>query len=200
MQLFFFLMPSTAEAQLSQLDNAPGYPLMLLKLVSEASVDPVTRQGAAVTFKNFVRKHWVRVSGQWRDARSSLERHLQTNEAEVSADDRAAVKTYIVSLLLSAPPLLQKQLSDALSIIRFVARLHTFCSESYALYRSGADFPAKWPTLLPVRLRSVRGKSLTLLQEMLQKVSSGDFAIIKGVLATLHSIFKRYLLRYLQVA
>lgn len=52
--------PAPAEAQLLQLDPMPGYPIALLRLVQEPAVDVLTRQGAAITFKNFIRRRWVR--------------------------------------------------------------------------------------------------------------------------------------------
>lgn len=61
--------------------------------------------------------------------------------------------------MLKAPASIQKQLSDAISII------------------GKHDFPRKWPQLI---------------DEMVEKFSTGDFYVINGVLHTAHSLFKRY--------
>lgn len=69
------------------------------------------------------------------------------------------MKTLIVALMLKSPTALQKQLSDAVSII------------------GKYDFPKKWPQLI---------------DEMVEKFTTGDFNVINGVLQTAHSLFKRY--------
>lgn len=61
--------------------------------------------------------------------------------------------------MLHSPDSIQKQLSDAVSII------------------GKYDFPNKWPELI---------------DQMVEKFSTGDFHIINGVLHTAHSLFKRY--------
>lgn len=69
------------------------------------------------------------------------------------------MKSFIVALMLKAPSSIQKQLSDAVSII------------------GKHDFPKKWPQLI---------------DEMVEKFSTGDFHVINGILQTAHSLFKRY--------
>lgn len=48
----------------------------------------------------------------------------------ISESDRTAVKSFIVTLMLTSPEAIQKQLSDAISII------------------GKSDFPNKWPELI----------------------------------------------------
>lgn len=47
---------------------------------------------------------------------------MQRKEADVSEGDRREIKTYILTLMLKAESLLQKQLSDALAMIRYAMR------------------------------------------------------------------------------
>ena len=49
----------------------------------------------------------------------------------IHPQDRATIKTLIVSLMLKSPESIQRQFSDAVSII------------------GKSDFPDKWPTLIP---------------------------------------------------
>ncbi len=63
--------------------------------------------------------------------------HLINNyfqKESISANDRQQIKANIVTLLLTSPPVLQKQLSSSLELI------------------SESDFPAEWSNLLPVRV------------------------------------------------
>lgn len=39
-----------------------GFPILLLKVISDDSVDQTVRMAGAVYFKNYVKRHWVRVS------------------------------------------------------------------------------------------------------------------------------------------
>lgn len=78
---------------------------------------------------------------------------------KISANDRQAIKYSISELMLTSPEKIQRQLSDAISLI------------------SVEDFPDKWPDLLV---------------GMVERMKSGNFHIINGVLRTAHSIFKRY--------
>lgn len=52
--------------------------------------------------------------------------------SKINEDDRVAIKQNIVELMLKSPESLQKQLSDAISII------------------GREDFPAKWENLIEV--------------------------------------------------
>lgn len=82
-------------------------------------------------------------------------------------EERAKIKEHIVELMLRAPPKIQAQISEALSII------------------SSHDFPAKWLDLLP-QLVSKMGAA------MAQAPGSLDLAVLTGVLQTANSIFKRF--------
>lgn len=73
------------------------------------------RVAGAVTFKNYVKRNW-KVEEDAVD--------------KIHHSDRDTVKQFIISLMLKAPESIQRQLSDAVSII------------------GREDFPAKWPNLI----------------------------------------------------
>jgi len=64
----------------------------------------------------------------------SLLKSLPLQTDQISSNDRQTIKNSIVDLMVTVPPAVQRQLSEALSII------------------SESDFPSKWENLLPVRL------------------------------------------------
>ncbi|EDQ90557.1 uncharacterized protein MONBRDRAFT_35084 [Monosiga brevicollis MX1] len=71
------------------------------------------RQLAAINFKNFVRQQW------------------DNEDSAVSAEDRQAIKSQIIDLMLVSPEALQVQLSESIAKIAL------------------CDFPENWQTLLP---------------------------------------------------
>uniref|UniRef100_A0A8D3DNW8 Exportin-2 n=1 Tax=Scophthalmus maximus TaxID=52904 RepID=A0A8D3DNW8_SCOMX len=103
-----------AEKFLESVEGNQNYPLLLLTLL-EKSQDNVIRVCAAVTFKNYIKRNW---------------RIVEDEPNKISDTDRTAVKANIINLMLSSPEQIQKQLSDAISII------------------GREDFPQKWPDLL----------------------------------------------------
>lgn len=78
---------------------------------------------------------------------------------KIHGEDRIAIKRLIINLMLHSPEAIQKQLSDAVSVI------------------GKNDFPKLWPELI---------------DQMVEKFTTGDFHVINGVLHTAHSLFKRY--------
>ncbi|KAI9480792.1 MAG: importin, partial [Benjaminiella poitrasii] len=77
------------------------FPILLLKLISDDSVDQTLRMAGAVYFKNYIKRHW-------------------DNEGEVdkiAEQDRLEIKNQIVQLMITVPEKLQLQISDALSLI-----------------------------------------------------------------------------------
>ncbi|KAG9332670.1 hypothetical protein JZ751_014768 [Albula glossodonta] len=103
-----------AEKFLESVEGSQNYPILLLTLL-EKSQDNVIRVCAAVTFKNYIKRNW---------------RIVEDEPNKISEPDRTAIKANIVNLMLSSPEQIQKQLSDAISII------------------GREDFPQKWPDLL----------------------------------------------------
>ncbi|KAG0191747.1 importin-alpha export receptor [Apophysomyces sp. BC1034] len=91
-----------AEQQLAAVEIQQGFPLLLLKLISDENVDQTLRFAGALFFKNYVKRHWV----------------PDTEEAnKITLQDRTEIKSQIVQLMISVPEKLQLQISDALSII-----------------------------------------------------------------------------------
>uniref|UniRef100_A0A5F9DM70 Exportin-2 n=1 Tax=Oryctolagus cuniculus TaxID=9986 RepID=A0A5F9DM70_RABIT len=103
-----------AEKFLESVEGNQNYPLLLLTLL-EKSQDNVIKVCASVTFKNYIKRNW---------------RIVEDEPSKICEADRVAIKANIVHLMLSSPEQIQKQLSDAISII------------------GREDFPQKWPDLL----------------------------------------------------
>ncbi|CAJ0923093.1 unnamed protein product [Ranitomeya imitator] len=103
-----------AEKYLESVEANLNYPLLLLTLV-ERSQDNVIKVCSSVTFKNYIKRNW---------------RVIEDEPNKICETDRVAIKANIVNLMLSSPEQIQKQLSDAISII------------------GREDFPQKWPDLL----------------------------------------------------
>uniref|UniRef100_A0A4W5QZE5 Exportin-2 n=1 Tax=Hucho hucho TaxID=62062 RepID=A0A4W5QZE5_9TELE len=103
-----------AEKFLESVEGNQNYPILLLTLL-EKSQDNVIRVCSAVTFKNYIKRNW---------------RIIEDEPNKISDPDRTTIKANIVNLMLSSPEQIQKQLSDAISII------------------GREDFPMKWPDLL----------------------------------------------------
>ncbi|RWS29395.1 exportin-2-like isoform X1, partial [Leptotrombidium deliense] len=138
-----------AEKYLISVETTRNYPILLLQLIDKQEVDFVIRIAASITFKNFVKRHWV-VDEDGND--------------KISAEDRVTVKNLIIGLMLKSEEQIQRQLSDAVSII------------------GREDFPDKWPNLL--------NEMIAQMEASLR--GGGDFRIINGILQTCHSLFKRY--------
>ena len=131
----------------------PGFPMLLMRLLASEGSDAAVRQGAAVTFKNLVKNNWVEKEADVVGAPAPY---------SVAAGEKEQVRAMLVGLMLGAPRLVQAQLSEALSIV------------------SAADFPDRWPGLLP---------------ELIQRMGTPgarDFNAVVGVLTTANTIFKRY--------
>ncbi|CAG9570956.1 unnamed protein product [Danaus chrysippus] len=104
-----------AEKFLEGVEVNQNYAILLLHLIDKETADPTIRVAAAVTFKNYIKRNWpVDEDGVDR----------------IHASDRATIKTLIVSLMLKSPEAIQRQFSDAVSII------------------GKSDFPEKWPGLI----------------------------------------------------
>ncbi|XP_010129640.1 PREDICTED: exportin-2 isoform X2 [Buceros rhinoceros silvestris] len=103
-----------AEKFLESVEGSQNYPLLLLTLL-EKSQENVIKVCASVTFKNYIKRNW---------------RIVEDELNKICESDRIAIKANIVPLMLSSPEQIQKQLSDAISII------------------GREDFPQKWPDLL----------------------------------------------------
>ncbi|KAI9472735.1 importin-alpha export receptor [Coemansia sp. RSA 989] len=104
-----------AEKYLESVEQAAQFVVPLLQLVNNDSTEEHIRFAAALYFKNFVRRRWPQ---------------SEDVEDTISQTDRQAVKSELVSLMISVPKKLQLQLGEAVSII------------------AKNDFPEKWPDLI----------------------------------------------------
>jgi exportin-2 (importin alpha re-exporter) len=117
-----------AETFLKQVADQPGYGITILRLLSDPTVDAEVRQAAAVYFKNHVKYRWA----------TPLDPDFPPALNPIQGPEKEQIKGLIVTLMLSTPPKIQSQLSEALSIM------------------SQHDFPSKWQTLLPELVVSLR--------------------------------------------
>lgn len=104
-----------AEKFLESVECNQNYAILLLHLIDKPETELHIRISAAVNFKNYIKRNW-RVNEDIGD--------------KIHANDRLTIKQIIVGLMLKSPEQVQKQLSDAISII------------------GREDFPDKWPDLL----------------------------------------------------
>ena len=100
---------------MQSIESNQNYPLLLLNLVDRDNIDLNLRVAGAVTFKNYVKRNW------------KIE---EDTPNKIHQTDRETVKQLIITLMLKAPELIQRQLGDAVSII------------------GKNDFPAQWPNLI----------------------------------------------------
>ncbi|XP_022913677.2 exportin-2 [Onthophagus taurus] len=104
-----------AEKFLEGVEVNQNYPLLLLHLVHKNEIQMEIRIAGSIAFKNYIKRNW------------SVD---EDQPDRIHESDRAAIKHLIVTLMLSSPEMIQKQLSDAISII------------------GKTDFPLKWPELI----------------------------------------------------
>ncbi|XP_050045911.2 exportin-2 [Dermacentor andersoni] len=128
-----------AEKFLETIEVNQNYPVLLLHLVDKADIDMVIRVAGAIAFKNYVKRHWA---------------VPEDGADRVHPSDRSAVKEMIVGLMLRSPEQLQKQLSDAVSII------------------GREDFPARWPNLLPEMITHFQSGEFHIINGVLRTAHS----------------------------
>ncbi|KAH6937990.1 hypothetical protein HPB50_006082 [Hyalomma asiaticum] len=128
-----------AEKFLETIEVNQNYPVLLLHLVDKADIDMVIRVAGAIAFKNYVKRHWA---------------VPEDGADRVHPSDRTAVKEMIVGLMLRSPEQLQKQLSDAVSII------------------GREDFPARWPNLLPEMISHFQSGEFHVINGVLRTAHS----------------------------
>ncbi|XP_028160985.1 exportin-2 [Ostrinia furnacalis] len=105
-----------AEKFLEGVEVNQNYAILLLHLIDKDGVDITIRVAAAIAFKNYIKRNWA----------------VDEDGADrIHMSDRNTIKTLIVSLMLKSPETIQRQFSDAVSII------------------GKCDFPEKWPSLIP---------------------------------------------------
>eukprot|EP00741_Cyanophora_paradoxa_P021915 tig00021428_g21154.t1 len=132
------------EEALRKFEQQPGFSQLVLTLIQTEAVPAPIRQAGAVAFKNYVKYRWKREEDDGAAADAWV----------IGEQDRAVVKSQIVGLMLSTPPAIQKQLSEALSIV------------------SQYDFPDKWDTLLPDLVAKLNTQDLATINGILTTANS----------------------------
>ncbi len=127
--------------------NQPGCAMLFFQIIEMHAAGPAEpdisiRQAAAVSFKNLVRKRWE--PGE--DA--------EDKDTPMSPADKEQVKQNILNLMCAVPNDVQKQLSEALTII------------------SGHDFPEKWQTLLPEMVGKFASQDLHVINGVLRSANA----------------------------
>ncbi|CCE65909.1 hypothetical protein TPHA_0N01280 [Tetrapisispora phaffii CBS 4417] len=90
-----------AERSLKELEVEDGFGLTLLQVVSSDNLPNSTRLAGALFFKNFIKRKWVDVDGNYL---------LPLSNAEL-------IKKEIIPLMIILPANLQKQIGEAISVI-----------------------------------------------------------------------------------
>jgi len=129
-----------AEQYLQQAASQPGYALAVLTLLSTDSAELQVRLAAAVAFKNHVKNRW--------EPKEADEVGAAPLPA-VPDREKEQVKGAVVALMLSSPPLVRAQLSEALSLI------------------ADCDFPARWQALLPELIGKLGGGDYAVVNPVL---------------------------------
>lgn len=135
----YLICDFSAEKFLEGVEVNQNYPLLLLNLIQKADVEMTIRVVGAVTFKNYIKRNW------------SVE---QDQPDRIHESDRAAIKSFIVTLMLTSPEAIQKQLSDAISII------------------GKTDFPMKWPELITQMVEKFSTGDFHVINGVLQTAHS----------------------------
>lgn len=104
-----------AEQELRKYDKQQGFTLTLLQIVNNGQLPMGTRLAAALFFKNLIRRLWTDEDGNYL----------------LPESDVVAVKSEIISLMISLPSSLQAQIGEAVSVI------------------ADSDFPERWADLVP---------------------------------------------------
>ncbi|XP_070556121.1 exportin-2-like [Ptychodera flava] len=128
-----------AEKYLESVEGHPGYPILLLHLLGNADAALPIRVSASITFKNYIKRNW---------------RIVEDVPNKVSDGDRETIKKEIVGMMLKMPEQIQRQLSDAISII------------------GREDFPHKWPNLLPDMVSMFKSGDFHMINGVLQTAHS----------------------------
>ncbi|KAJ7373873.1 Exportin-2 [Desmophyllum pertusum] len=128
-----------AEKFLESVEGKAKYNVLLLNIVDNAAADGLIRVAAAISFKNCVKRNW---------------RIIPDEPNKISESDRETIKGEIVDLMLRSPEKLQKQLSDAVSVI------------------GREDFPDKWTNLLPELVTKFGSGDFHIINGVLQTAHS----------------------------
>jgi len=133
-----------AESFLSSCELLPGFLVLLLSLINQlmSSTNPADIsicQSGAVLFKNVIKSKWV--SGE-------------EEVPSIALSDKTIIKNEVVKLMIVAPANVQKQLSEAVTIV------------------SKFDFPQHWQNLLPELVEKLKIGELPVLKGVMLTANS----------------------------
>eukprot|EP01038_Epipyxis_sp_PR26KG_P004977 gene4977-6960_t len=133
-----------AEEYVKSIETQQGFPLLVVGLISRLishsdAQSAAVRQSAAVLFKNLVKRRWEPTDG---------------SEEKVSQGDKDAIKLYVVDLMCSAQPDVQKLLAEAVTVI------------------AKHDFPAQWEVLLPQLVSKLSAQDIRITKGVMLTANS----------------------------
>ena len=139
---FHFLFFS-AEDLLVQAQKISSHHLEILKIVASSDgTDNALRQAAAVHFKNTIKKGW------------DINREDGNEGIVILEADRITIKTHLVQLMCTVPPLIQALLSESISLI------------------AESDYPDHWTNLLPELVNQFNSPDLMTVIGVLKTANS----------------------------
>ncbi|KAG8192798.1 hypothetical protein JTE90_019116 [Oedothorax gibbosus] len=128
-----------AEKFLESVEANQNYPVLLLTLVDKKDVDMTIRVASAIVFKNYVKRNW---------------KLSEDDVSRIHDSDREAIKRLVVGLMLHSPHPVQRQLSDAVTVI------------------GREDFPEKWPNLIQEMLNYFKEANFHVINGVLHTAHS----------------------------
>ncbi|XP_045624076.1 exportin-2 isoform X1 [Procambarus clarkii] len=127
----------SAEQFLNQVESHENYPVLLLTLLTrdETQVPKNIKVAAAINLKNLVKRNWI---------------VDEDGTNRISTNDRTVIKREIVDLMLRSSEGVQRQLSEAISII------------------GKSDFPHQWQDLIPYMAEKFKSGDFNIINGVLQ--------------------------------
>lgn len=140
------------------MQKVPGHVSSVLQLVANLTgpADAPVRQGAAVHFKNLVKKGWdtSRQRQPTEDGAEGEEYVDATEGIRIGPDERANIKNHLVELMCTAPPQIQQQLSESIALI------------------AATDYHEQWESLLPSLARQFEAADTNTVIGVLETANS----------------------------
>lgn len=148
-----------AEAYITEIESQNGFLIVLLHLItvlSDSNEDKNIRVAASIFFKNAIKKRWNPIDDEI---------------SAIAPSDRSIIKSHLITLMCSTTPDVQKQLSEAVSLI----------STHESLVPCNPPSEYEWTDLLP---------------QLVAKLVINDLRVTQGVMLTANSIMKRFRNQY----
>lgn len=143
----------TAEETILRLESSSKlYGIATLYLTRRDDLTVEVQTAAAIAFKNYIKRNW----------RYDPNDESSDQVDKIDIQQRELIKQHITKFMLESPAHIQRQLSEAITII------------------GQSDFPDQWPSLMPE------------MRAFLANSQEQNFNSLQGILQTAHSIFRRY--------